>query len=162
MVYHIWEFATAFCTYFLINRLTMWIAARGIKGADIELWRGWQMWIWLAPNHIKSIWKVIKSETWLRKVFRSKQIAFNVTKKGNTGTNSKGAAAPTDLVALWDTFCVTWYFVLYDLLFIGAIIFTVWAGQSFLLIFSVLFLAIDSEPLTIIYLTNVYFYALQG
>ncbi|KAL4527944.1 hypothetical protein Ndes2526B_g07735 [Nannochloris sp. 'desiccata'] len=81
-VFSIWEFSIAFGTSFFFNRLTMWIAARGIKGADNELWRGWQMWIWMAPNHIISICKAIKSEISLfRKIFRGKAIAFTVTKK---------------------------------------------------------------------------------
>ncbi len=131
-VFHIWEFSLAFGTYFFFNRLTMWIAARGIKGADIEMWRGWQMWIWMAPNHIRSIWKVIRSETFLRKLTRGKAIAFKVTKKeGSSKAGDRPAPPPTkDIHALWDTFCVTWYFVLYDLALIGAIIFTIYSGKE--------------------------------
>jgi Cellulose synthase len=135
-VYHIWEFTCAFGVYFLLNRLTMWIAARGIKGADIELWRGCQMWIWMAPNHTLSILKVLKSETWLRHIFQSKAITFKVTKK--EGTSKSGVDddkdAPKDfrddIRGLWDTFCVTWYFVLYDLAFIAAIFWTVIGGKQ--------------------------------
>ncbi|KAL4546936.1 hypothetical protein Ndes2526B_g07738 [Nannochloris sp. 'desiccata'] len=131
--YHMWEFAAAFAPYFLTNRLTMWVSARGIKGADIELWRGWQMWIWMAPNHIKAIWAVIKSETFLRKIFRSKPIAFKVT--GKEGSSRLGSAPPVpkDIHALWDTFCVTWYFVLYDLLLLAAIVYIIYGGVTHLI-----------------------------
>jgi cellulose synthase (UDP-forming) len=131
-VFKIWEFSIAFGTYFIFNRVTMWLAARGIKGADIEMWRGWQMWIWMAPNHIISIFKVMKSEVSLfRLIFRSKAIAFKVTKK--EGSSKAGQPAPPpqkDMHALWDTFCVTWYFVIYDLLFVGAIIYTIYGGKK--------------------------------
>lgn len=131
-VFQIWEFSIAFGTYFVLNRLTMWLAARGIKGADIEMWRGWQMWIWMAPNHIISIWKVIKSEIPLfRMIFRSKAIAFKVTKKeGSTKAGQPAPPPPKDIHRLYETFCVTWYFVVYDLLFVGAIIYTVYGGKK--------------------------------
>ncbi|KAL4522921.1 hypothetical protein Ndes2526B_g07741 [Nannochloris sp. 'desiccata'] len=134
--WRLWEFALAFGSSYFMNRLTMWVAARGIKGADIELWRGWQMWIWMAPNHVISIWKVIKSETWLRMITGSKEIAFTVTSKDATSattTNNSGeeegddAVPPPkrDLSALRKTLGVTWYFLIYYIVFVTAVLFTI-------------------------------------
>jgi hypothetical protein len=92
------------------------------------------MWIWMAPNHVRSIWKVIKAETFLRKLTRSKAIGFKVTSKESS---SKAGAPvppnPKDIHALWDTFCVTWYFVLYDLLFVASVIYIIYGGVSHLI-----------------------------
>jgi cellulose synthase (UDP-forming) len=143
--WRLWEFALAFGCFYFMNRLTIWVAARGIQGADIELWRGWQMWIWLAPNHVKSIWKVIKSETWVRKLTGSKEIAFKVTSKDatatstTTGTNEEGEEATPlplppkrSLSALRKTLGVTWYFLLYYITFATAIFFTIIWGKFLL------------------------------
>ncbi len=142
--FRFWEFALAFGCFYFVNRLTIWVAARGVQGADIELWRGWQMWIWLAPNHVISIWKVIRSETWLRKLTGSKEIAFKVTSKDATpalndttegeGGDAGPAPAPKrDLSALRKTLKVTWYFLLYYTVFAIALFFTITWGKSFFL-----------------------------
>jgi hypothetical protein len=55
---HLWEFCALFCSYYLCNRLMMWQLHRACEGGDQEMWRGSQMWVWVAPNHCKAIWKV--------------------------------------------------------------------------------------------------------
>jgi hypothetical protein len=55
---NLWEFCVFFCSYFLCNRLFMWCLHRSCEGGDQEMWRGSQQWVWLAPNHVKAIYKV--------------------------------------------------------------------------------------------------------
>jgi hypothetical protein len=52
-----------------------------VEGGSQEMWRGSQMWVWISPNHIKAIWKVLVAENWLfKKLFafevRSRQLGF--------------------------------------------------------------------------------------
>lgn len=55
---HLWEFCAFFCSYYLCNRLMMLHLHTACEGGDLEMWRGSQMWVWVAPNHCKAIWKV--------------------------------------------------------------------------------------------------------
>jgi hypothetical protein len=70
----LWEFCALFCSYYLCNRLLMWQLHRACEGGDQEMWRGSQMWVWLAPNHCKAIWRVsmrvLLGSTKLKKFFK--------------------------------------------------------------------------------------------
>jgi hypothetical protein len=41
----------------------LWWAHKGAEGGDQELWRGTQMWFWMAPNHLRAIAKVLWAES---------------------------------------------------------------------------------------------------
>jgi hypothetical protein len=64
----------AFGCFYLMNRLMLWWVHRHVEGGSQEMWRGSQMWVWISPNHIKAIWKVLVAENWLFK----KLFAFEV------------------------------------------------------------------------------------
>lgn len=55
---NLWEFCAFFCSFYTCNRLLMWHMHRSCEGGDQEMWRGSQVWVWMAPNHCKAIWKV--------------------------------------------------------------------------------------------------------
>jgi hypothetical protein len=55
---NLWEFCLFFCSYYACNRVLMWYLHRACEGSDQEMWRGSQMSIWMAPNHIQAICKV--------------------------------------------------------------------------------------------------------
>ncbi len=38
--------------------LQLWWVYRGVEGSGQELWHGTQMWFWMAPNHLRAIWRV--------------------------------------------------------------------------------------------------------
>ncbi|KAL4423966.1 hypothetical protein ABPG75_001267 [Micractinium tetrahymenae] len=78
---HLWEFAVVFGAWYLCNRLMMWHLHRGTEGGMQELWRGSQMWVWMAPNHVKAIWKVLVAENPIVKRLFNFEIGFLVTKK---------------------------------------------------------------------------------
>ena len=132
VAFSFWEFAAAFGTYFVLNRLTMYVVSRIIKGADNELWRGWQMWIWMSPNHVRSIFAVIFSEVkLLRWMTRKKEIKFKVTSKASTmkRDNSSAAATNDDAGGFWRTLSVTWYFLMYYAAYIAAVAYTIVVGK---------------------------------
>lgn len=128
-----WEFAAAFGAYFFSNRLMMWTVARGIKGADIELWRGWQMWIWMAPNHLISICRVMSAEIpFLRWITRKKEIAFKVTSKVSSITSAgkeENLEEMSSMEAFRQTLWASWHFVVYYVVFIAAIIYCIVRGE---------------------------------
>ena len=70
VVAHLWEFCIAFAGFYLSNRVAMWYVHRGCEGGDQELWRGSQMWVWMAPNHIKAILKVMLAEVPLLRLLK--------------------------------------------------------------------------------------------
>lgn len=57
----------AFGTFYLLNRIMLWWVHRHVEGGSQEMWRGSQMWVWISPNHIKAIRKVLVAENWLLK-----------------------------------------------------------------------------------------------
>ena len=124
----LWEFAASFGVFFFLNRLSTFVVARGIKGANNELWRGWQMWIWMAPNHVISIVTVLIREIpgikWLT---RKKEIKFKVTSKVSALNNASVAPADQESNgrAFLKTLGVTWYFLLYYLGFLGALAYAI-------------------------------------
>jgi hypothetical protein len=69
----------------MMNRIAMWWVHRGAEGGDQELWRGSQMWVWMAPNNIKAIIKVAIAELPLLR--RLTEITFTVTSKEKTAKN---------------------------------------------------------------------------
>ena len=122
--FFLWEFCLAFSVYFFLNRLTIFVATRGIPGADNELWRGWQMWIWSAPNHIISTWKVLCAEVRvLRWITRKKEITFEVTDKKAADNQPLKTTS-----ALLRTFAVTWYFWAYYVVTLVGVIFAISVG----------------------------------
>ncbi|WIA40977.1 hypothetical protein OEZ86_004623 [Tetradesmus obliquus] len=102
---HLWEFSALFCSYYLANRLMMWQLHRAVEGGDQEMWRGSQMWVWLAPNHCKAIWKVLLAELPLLQWLTKKEIAFKVTQKAPSmpaGTQSSPSSSkPAASVSAW-------------------------------------------------------------
>jgi hypothetical protein len=68
-------FLQAFGCFYLMNRIMLWWVHRHVEGGSQEMWRGSQMWVWISPNHIKAIWKVLVAENWLFK----KLFAFEVS-----------------------------------------------------------------------------------
>jgi hypothetical protein len=65
-----------------MNRIMLWWVHRHVEGGSLEMWRGSQMWVWISPNHIKAIWKVLVAENWLFK----KLFAFEVSDQLHTTT----------------------------------------------------------------------------
>ncbi|KIY95081.1 cellulose synthase (UDP-forming) [Monoraphidium neglectum] len=61
----LWEFTIAFGTFYALNRLMLFMAHRGTEGAMLEMWRGSQTWIWMSPNHLKAVFKVVLAESGL-------------------------------------------------------------------------------------------------
>ncbi|WIA20656.1 hypothetical protein OEZ85_005032 [Tetradesmus obliquus] len=102
---HLWEFCALFCSYYLANRFMMWQLHRAVEGGDQEMWRGSQMWVWLAPNHCKAIWKVLLAELPLLQWLTKKEIAFKVTQKAPSmpaGTQSSPSSSkPAASVSAW-------------------------------------------------------------
>ncbi len=43
--------------------LQLWWAHQGAEGPDQELWQSLRVWLWLAPNSIRAIWKVTVAES---------------------------------------------------------------------------------------------------
>eukprot|EP00775_Hariotina_reticulata_P010775 gene10775-10931_t len=97
-----WEFTLVFGIFYSLNRLMLWCAHRNVEGAGQEMWRGSQMWVWMAPNHIKAIWKVVVVDSWIfRKLFGS-EIKFAVTKKDLDGDGQEfWEAMSTALTYTW-------------------------------------------------------------
>ena len=129
VAFKFWEFAAAFGTFFVFNRLAIYVVSRGIKGADNELWRGWQMWIWMAPNHVISIFTVLIREIPILKLFtRKKKIKFQVTSKVSSIGNlqeTETTKSKETWRAFFRTLSVTWYFILYYLTFAAALTYAI-------------------------------------
>src|SRR5690349_20499466 len=70
VVAQLWEFCAVFGTFYLSNRVAMRYVHRGCEGGDQELWRGSQMWVWMAPYHLKAILKVLMSEVPLLRLLK--------------------------------------------------------------------------------------------
>ncbi|KAL4421860.1 hypothetical protein ABPG77_001342 [Micractinium sp. CCAP 211/92] len=120
---HLWEFALVFGAWYLCNRLMMVHLHRGTEGGMQELWRGSQMWVWMAPNHIKAIWKVLVAENPIVKKLFNFEIGFSVTKKDKE-QDSQWASFKKAL-------SVTWPHLLYLIAFIsGCIYFIVTAAEG--------------------------------
>lgn len=64
---HLWEFTVVFGSFYVLNRVMLWWAHCSTEGGAREMWSGSQMWVWMAPNHVKAIWKVLIGETRLFK-----------------------------------------------------------------------------------------------
>lgn len=112
---NLWEFCIAFGVFFSINRLMMWQAHKACSaGGDLELWRGGQMWVWMAPNHIKSIIKTFIGEVNLFR-FLKFEISFVVTKKDSDSTKS----------SLSETLACTWPFIAYYAATLGSTVFVI-------------------------------------
>lgn len=94
VVDHLWELCVVFGFYYLINRITMWVAHLSLlkleyydsvsrtAGVQLELWRGSQLWVWMAPNHLKAIF--IASYAYIART----PVKFSVTNKGNARTSA--------------------------------------------------------------------------
>jgi hypothetical protein len=83
-----------------MNRLMLWWVHRHVEEGSQEMWRGSQMWVWISPNHIKAIWKVLVAENWLFK----KLFAFEVSSCSFQHSLDHAAAAGQGLgVSIW--FC---------------------------------------------------------
>eukprot|EP00898_Chlorokybus_atmophyticus_P002209 jgi/Chlat1/298/Chrsp1S08782 len=95
------EFLVFFFGYYLVNRLMLWHAHRGVEGGDLELWRGSQV----IPNNLLACWKVFSTEWKVLSFLKLGKVGFAVTSKG-----PKNASWHTELAtALKDT----WHFVMY-------------------------------------------------
>lgn len=112
---HLWEFTLVFGSWYLSNRCMMWYVHRGTEGGSQELWRGSQMWVWMAPNHLKAIWKVLVAENAIVKRLFNFEIGFTVT--------SKEKAEESRWAALKKAFTVTWPHLLYYLAFFAGIVY---------------------------------------
>ncbi|KAK9789026.1 hypothetical protein WJX73_003117 [Symbiochloris irregularis] len=110
-----YEFCATFCSFYLLNRIMMWWVHRGTEGADGELWRGSQMWVWMAPNNLLAIWRVLKSEVSLFKWLSGAQLGFVVT--------SKEKAETTRWTELKKGLVWTWPFLLYYLASLAALLY---------------------------------------
>lgn len=114
IVEYLWEFCIVFGVFFATNRVMIWWAHRGCaSGGTLELWRGGQMWIWMCPSHIKSIWKTFMSETNLFGWLGSFELTFKVTSKDE------------DSVSFCESLAFASPFVLYILAVIGSTIYFV-------------------------------------
>lgn len=76
---------------------------------------GVQMWVWMAPNHLKAIWKVLVAENAIVKRLFNFEIGFTVT--------SKEKAEESRWAALKKAFTVTWPHLLYYLAFAAGILY---------------------------------------
>jgi hypothetical protein len=76
---------------------------------------GVQMWVWMAPNHLKAIWKVLVAENAIVKRLFNFEIGFTVT--------SKEKAEESRWAALKKAFTVTWPHLLYYLAFFAGIVY---------------------------------------
>ncbi|KAF6262258.1 hypothetical protein COO60DRAFT_1677084 [Scenedesmus sp. NREL 46B-D3] len=45
-----WEFTLAFGCFYLMNRVMLWWVHRHVEGGTQEMWRGSQMWVWIAQT----------------------------------------------------------------------------------------------------------------
>ncbi|WIA35048.1 hypothetical protein OEZ86_003538 [Tetradesmus obliquus] len=100
-----WEFTLAFGCFYLMNRIMLWWVHRHVEGGSQEMWRGSQMWVWISPNHIKAIWKVLVAENWLFKKLFAFEITFAVT--------SKDKKEPSRADALRSVLGVVWPYLLW-------------------------------------------------
>lgn len=125
----LWEFSIVFGIWYLFNRITMFVVHRECEGSNQELWRGSQLWVWMAPNHCKAILKVIFSELsnfWCVNF----EINFVVTNKDS----SSG-------VTLLSSLSVLWPFLVYILSYIVSFIYFIvtsslgWYSASEIVIF---------------------------
>ncbi|KAL4547939.1 hypothetical protein Ndes2526B_g07156 [Nannochloris sp. 'desiccata'] len=114
VVENLWEFCAVFGASYMLNRVAMWWVHRGAEGGDQELWRGSQMWVWMAPNNIKAICKVLVAELPLLR--RLTEITFTVTSKDKKSNSSNFTSA---LAATWP------FLLFYAAYFAGAVYFIV-------------------------------------
>ena len=69
-----------------------------------------QMWVWMAPNHVKAIWKVLVAENPIVKKLFNFEIGFSV-RRSRFGCDSLPAGA-AELLLYERCMCVaqlTWY-----------------------------------------------------
>jgi hypothetical protein len=80
---------------------------------------------WLALNHIKALWRVVKAETWLGRLLCNVHIGFAVTRKGggHKGDGSWWALLTTAMAHLW-------LWVLYALTGVAAMVYFVVHGYK--------------------------------
>lgn len=116
VVDQLWELCVVFGFYYLMNR-TMWVAHLSLlkieyydsesksSGVQLELWRGSQLWVWMAPNNIRAI--VIATV----KHFTGKSIAFAVTDKGSLKSK------------IWPTFRLLLPYLLYYIAYVAAVVY---------------------------------------
>ncbi|KAI8106252.1 hypothetical protein M9435_000798 [Picochlorum sp. BPE23] len=117
VVDQLWELCLVFGFYYLMNRVTMWIAHLSLlklnyfesevnsSGVQLELWRGSQLWVWMAPNHIRAV--VIATLNYMK----GASIKFSVTKKDVTKSN------------FWSNLIVLMPYLLYYAAYLAAIIY---------------------------------------
>jgi cellulose synthase/poly-beta-1,6-N-acetylglucosamine synthase-like glycosyltransferase len=102
VVDQLWELCVVFGAYYLINRITMWVAHYSLLrleyfdskqktgGIQLEIWRGSQLWVWMVPNNIKAILKVTYA------YIAHMPVKFSVTKKSS---DDQGSAEQNVLAA---------------------------------------------------------------
>lgn len=119
VIHRFWMFAAVFTFYYGLNRFLVYWAHREVEGGMLELWRGAQSWVWLAPNHLRAIWRVHVAEMRITKWICSFEIGFAVTSKDLSATHS----------ALRDALAVTWPHLLYYALFAATLAYAVVTGE---------------------------------
>jgi cellulose synthase/poly-beta-1,6-N-acetylglucosamine synthase-like glycosyltransferase len=115
VVAHLWEFCVVFGVFYLCNRVTMWWYhhSLALKGSSLEIWRGSQCFVWIAPNHIKAILKVVIAKTPILRQLQF-EIGFAVTKKDKE--TSEG-------LTVLEIVSVTWPYFLYYIAYIAGVIY---------------------------------------
>ena len=84
-VRNLWEFCIVFGVFFVSNRLMVWWAHRSLEvGSGLELWRGGQVWLWMAPYYVVAILKTFYGEIAKKMPFLKFEIKFIVTSKGQS------------------------------------------------------------------------------
>ncbi len=121
------EFLVLFVSYYWLNRWMLYLAAAHHVDS-LEIWRGSQQYIYMVPNNVVAILKVI-GKTMIAK----KDIAFAVTEKKKitkvTSTERemeyKKSLIWTSLTKLQPQIIVVWPFLLYVAVSIGGAIYNV-------------------------------------
>ena len=81
-VRNLWEFCIVFGVFFISNRLMVWWAHRSLEaGSGLELWRGGQVWVWMAPYYVVAILKTLYGEIARKIPLLRFEIKFVVTNK---------------------------------------------------------------------------------
>ena len=73
------EFLVLFVLYYWLNRWTIYLAGRSGGVDSLELWRGSQQYMYMVPNNLVAIAKVLANT-----VVAKREIAFTVTEKRDT------------------------------------------------------------------------------
>lgn len=119
VVDQLWELCVVFGFYYLVNRITMWVAHLSLlkleyydsvsrtAGVQLELWRGSQLWVWMAPNHLKAIFKATVAYV------TGSPVKFSVTKKDNkTSSTWANILTVTPYIVYYVAYLAAWiYFI---------------------------------------------------